>query len=42
MTRARSLCWALLAIALVAAFDHAMRVDQARLCASDATANEGC
>ena len=42
MTRARSLCWALLAIALVAAFDHAMRVDQARLCSNDATANKEC
>ena len=42
MTRARSLCWALLAIALVAAFDHAMRADAARLCANDATAYPEC
>jgi hypothetical protein len=38
----RYLLWAFLALALLAAFDHMMRVDAARLCASDATAYEGC
>lgn len=38
----RAALWGLLAIALVVSFDHAMRVDQARLCSNDATANEGC
>lgn len=31
-----------LGIALVAAFDHAMRIDAEGLCSNDATAYDGC
>lgn len=41
MTRAR-LFWLALALANLAAFDHAMRADEARLCASDLTWTQGC
>jgi hypothetical protein len=37
-----NLVWAVLAIALVLAFDRMMRIDQANLCRTDATAYEGC
>ena len=38
----RALILSLAAIIMVAAFDHAMRADAARLCANDATAYKGC
>lgn len=38
----RALLLSLAALIMVAAFDHAMRADAARLCANDATAYKGC
>ena len=38
----RALILALAALIMVAAFDHAMRADAARLCANDATAYPEC
>lgn len=40
--RRRNIAWAVLAVLLVLAFDHMMRADQARLCASDAAMMQGC
>jgi hypothetical protein len=43
MTRTREFAlWALLAFALWASFDHAMKVDAARLCSHDDTAYAEC
>ena len=38
----RALLLSLAALIMVAAFDHAMRADAARLCSNDATAYKGC
>ena len=38
----RALILSLAALIMVAAFDHAMRADAARLCANDATAYQEC
>ena len=38
----RALLLSLAALIMVAAFDHAMRADAARLCSNDATAYKEC